>query len=302
MQSAEQIIQQLEEAGFRARLLPISAMEQINEHYDTLAARAPETGTAMGAAEHFRKYQPPKLDFEPRSFLVVALPPGQAGKLALVRRGKRVEVPILPFKPIGPSPQERLKELFEDAARGYRMWHTAGISQKLLAALSGLGQYGRNNICYVGDWGSYAGLDAFYTDIPYDGPVCSALRMKACEDCALCRVACPMGAIGEKQVIDANRCLTMRNEHPARMPRWVPKGAHHVILGCARCQECCPMNPMVDYEGRVLELNKKETGQLLSYKKKLNKPLEKKLRGFGLDDWHLRLIKRNARLVVKAKG
>ena len=297
MRSAQQIIQQLEAAGLYVRFLPIGAMEQIREHYDSLSERAPETGTAKRAAEHFRSNQPPKLEFEPKSFLVIALPPGQAGKLVLTRRGKRVEVPIMPFRPVGVNHEERLKEVLA----GIQLGHTRGISQKLLVALSGLGQYGRNNICYVGDWGTYTGLDAFYTDVPYEGPVYPDVRMAACEDCSLCRAACPTGAIGEQQVIDANRCLTMRNENTKRVPRWVPKDAHHVLIGCARCQECCPMNPKLDYDSHALALNEAETRQLLSPGKKLPKALEQKLRAFGLDDWHLRLIKRNARLVVKAK-
>jgi len=296
VQTAQQIVQALEGAGFKAAFLPMRAMEQIEGHYDSLERRAPETGNAKAAVERFRDNQPPKLDFEPKSFLVLALPPGQAGKLVLARRGRRIDIPILPFKPNGAKERERLEALLA----GVRVGHTNGISQKLLAALSGLGQYGRNNICHVGEWGSFCGLDALYTDIPYEGAVYPDVRMEACEGCSLCRAACPTGAIGERDVIDANRCLTMRNESPGRMPRWVPRDAHHVILGCVRCQECCPKNPKIDYDSHALALDKTETRQLLSHGKKIPGKLEKKLRAFGLDDWHLRLAKRNARLVVKA--
>ena len=61
------------------------------------------------------------------------------------------------------------------------------------------------------------------------------------------------------------------------------------------------MNPKLDYDSHVLMLDKAETRRLLSPGKKCPKALEQKLRAFGLDDWHLRLIKRNARLVVEAK-
>ena len=292
MQSTEQIIQALGQAGFKAAFLPMEAMAQISEHYDTLPARGPETQWLKDAVGRFRDNQPPALDFEPKSILVVALPPGQAGKLVLTRRGKRAEIPIMPFQADGTD------RLVEELLAGVRLGHTKGISQKLLAALSGLGQYGRNNICFVGEWGTYAGLDAFYTDLPYAGPVYPDVRMAACEDCGLCRAACPTGAIGGTQVIDANRCLTMRNESSKRMPRWVPKDAHHVLIGCARCQECCPMNPAIDYDSYALALDEKESSQLLSPGKRLPRALEQKLRDFGLDDWHLRLLKRNARLVA----
>jgi epoxyqueuosine reductase len=176
-----------------------------------------------------------------------------------------------------------------------------GISAKLLAVLSGLGQYGRNNICYVGDWGSYADPSGFYTDIPYDGPVQASLRMAACETCDVCRKACPTGAIGETQVIDASHCLSSANNgRKGPMPRWVPKDAHHTLVECLRCQACCPQNPAIDYS-HTLELDEAETKRLLSRRKKMPKDIEQKLRDFGMGGWNMAALKRNARLFVKAK-
>ncbi|MCL2301307.1 MAG: hypothetical protein FWC27_14285 [Firmicutes bacterium] len=298
MLDAEQIIEQLEAEGFRAAFLPIGAMEQVRAHYHTLTQRAPETGLAKGAAERFFSNQPPKLDFEPKSILVIALPPGQAGKLRLLRRGKRFEIPVLPFYAQGQKPAEHLKEVLTAAAEGYQLGHTTGISQKLLAALGGLGQYGRNNICFVGDWGTWCELDTHYTDIPFEGPVRESLRMASCDTCDLCRKACPTGAIGDTQVIDANRCLAMRNENRGHMPRWVPKDAHHTLIGCALCQACCPQNPVLNYGSHVLELDKAETRELLSRGKRISKGLARKLEAFGID-WDVQVIKRNARLCVK---
>jgi len=297
VQSAEQIIQELEQAGFRAAFLPISAMEQIRENYDTLEQRAPATGTAKGTAKRFQDNQPPKLEFEPKSILSVAYPYTGA-KLALRRGGREIEIPIPPNCLDCPA-EWQIKEILK--AGDCKFAHTAGISQKLLAALSGLGQYGRNNICYIGEWGSCCGMCGFYTDIFYEGPVQSSLRMEACEGCELCRAACPTGAIGETQVIDANRCLAhVNNGHEKRIPRWVPKDAHHTLVECLRCQECCPQNPPIDF-GRTLALDEAETKQLLSRSKKMPERLAQKFRAFGLGGWNMRAIKRNAGLAVKAK-
>ena len=297
MQGAEQITQQLEAAGFRARFLPISAMEEIREHYAALPRRGPDTQWLRGAIDHFRGSQPPALDFEPKSILVIACPCVGA-TLALHRKGRRIEIPIAPaYVSISPL-KNRLEEVLAGAARGYRLENAKGFSQKLQAALSGLGQYGRNNICYVGDWGSYAWLETRYTDVPHEGAVRTRLRMEACETCDLCRKACPTGAIGESQVIDASRCLAMRNESRKRMPRWVPKGAHHTLSGCLRCQECCPQNPAIDFS-HTLELDKKEAGKLLSCSRRLPKELEEKLAAFGCEKWTMSVLKRNAKLAAK---
>jgi len=297
MHSAQQIIQQLEAAGFRAAFLPISAMEQVSEHYESLERRAPATGTAKAVVERFRNQKPPKLDFEPMSILVTAIPCAGA-TLVLNRKSRRVEIPVLPaYIHVAPS-IKRQDELL--AATQYQFEQVRGVSVKLLAALSGLGQYGRNNICYVRGCGSYCWLETHYTDIPFEGPVQPVQRMAACENCGLCRAACPTGAIGECDVIDANRCLAMQNENRKRMPRWVPKDAHHALSGCMRCQECCPQNLPIDFS-RNLELNKVETRQLLSRGKKLPRALIAKLEAFGCEKWTMSVIKRNARLVMKAK-
>lgn len=296
MQTAEQIIQALEDAGFRAAFLPVSAMEQVREHYDTLLERGPDTQWLRNAVKHFHDNQPPELDFEPRSILVTAAPYA-GGKLALHRRGDVVEIPIPP-NCLSQLPGRRLGDILSAIAEGRQIGQTRGVSAKLLAVLSGLGQYGRNNLCYVGEWGSYADPSGFYTDIPYEGPIQTDLRMAACENCDLCRRACPTGAIGGTQVIDASHCLSsVNNGRKGSMPRWVPKDAHHTLVECLRCQECCPQNPPVDYS-HVLALDEDETKRLLSHRKKMPKDIEKKFREFGLN-WSMAALKRNARLAVK---
>ncbi|MCL2495738.1 MAG: 4Fe-4S binding protein [Oscillospiraceae bacterium] len=297
MPNAEQIIQSLEAAGFRAAFLPIGAIEQVKEHYDALVENTPENGIAERVVERFRGFQPPKLDFVPQSILVAACP-ARGATLALRRRGERIEIAVAPaYIDIKPW-KRRLEEVL--AGTGCRYEETPGISQKLLAAMGGLGQYGRNNICYVGDWGSYSWLETRYTDIPYLGRARGQLRMEACEGCELCRDACPTGAIGEWRQIDVSRCLTYRNESNKHMPFWMPKNAHHTLSGCLRCQECCPQNPPVDYS-HALELDERDTRRLLSRSKRLPKDLEEKFLAFGCEKWTMSVLKRNARLAAKTK-
>jgi epoxyqueuosine reductase len=299
MHTPEQIIAALEAEGFRACFLPIHAMEQVRAHYDTLLERGPDTQWLRTAVQHFREHQPPKLEFEPQSILLTACPrPG--GTVALQRGGGVVKLPIPPCCVNAPMPGGTWEDCV--AALDCRTAHTRGVSIKLLTVLSGLGQYGRNNICYVGEYGSYVALGACYTDVPYDGSLHTDLRMEACETCDVCRKACPTGAIGKSQVIDASRCLAHANNHrPGRMPRWAPKGAHHTLIECLRCQECCHKNPPADLS-LTLALDKRETRRLLSRKKKMPRDLARKFRAFGLDSWNMDALKRNARLGVRALG
>jgi len=299
MSIAEQIIQQLGAAGFRAAFLPMSAMEQVKEHYDTLPERGPDTQWLRNTVKHFQNHQPPELDFEPRSILVT-VSPYAGGKLVLDRKGETIEIPVPP-NCFSQPPERWMVNVLPAIAPGIQFRGIKGVSAKLLAVLSGLGQYGRNNLCYVGEWGCYADPSGFYTDIPYEGPIKAKLRMEACETCDLCRRACPTGAIGDTQVIDASHCLASANNgRKGPMPRWVPKDAHHCLIECLHCQECCPQNPPID-NSHTLELDEAETKRLLSRRKKMPSDLEEKLREFGMGGWDMRALKRNARLVVKAK-
>jgi epoxyqueuosine reductase len=125
---------------------------------------------------------------------------------------------------------------------GFRA-ETVRLPLKLLAAMSGLVWYGRNNITYLPGFGSFFQLDACYTDLP---PACEPgpVRMlEACINCRACVRKCPTGVIREEEFqIHAGRCLTFLNESEKEMPGWVDAGSHHCLIGCMKCQEVCPEN------------------------------------------------------------
>lgn len=126
---------------------------------------------------------------------------------------------------------------------GYSM-RKAALPAKLLAVRTGLGMYGRNNICYVDGMGSFLRLYIYYTDMPCDEDSWTEKRvMPQCSQCGACVRACPTNCIDEERfLIHAHRCITYFNENEGEFPDWINKGWHNSVVGCIKCQALCPVN------------------------------------------------------------
>jgi len=131
------------------------------------------------------------------------------------------------------------------ATEGYRVARTA-LPLKLLAVRSGLGSYGRNNICYVPGMGSFLQLVAFYPDLPCQKDDWQeAQMMKSCQNCYACRQNCPTGAIpNDRFLLRAERCIVFHNEKEGDIPFpvWIDLSSHNCLVGCMHCQRVCPQN------------------------------------------------------------
>jgi epoxyqueuosine reductase len=138
---------------------------------------------------------------------------------------------------------------------------------KATAGHLGLIRYGRNNIGYVEDLGSYIQLCGYWVDVslpPTEGTKPVSL-LKQCENCSMCASVCPTDAIAENRVLmRAERCLTYLNENPGDWPDWVSRQAHNCLLGCLECQRACPANPELRVEDTGLSFSAAETHRLLS--------------------------------------
>lgn len=129
--------------------------------------------------------------------------------------------------------------------QGYSVKITRTIHLKLLAVRSGLGKYGRNNICYAGEMGSFVNLMAFFTDYEFKEDNWGTIEMmEYCKSCQKCISECPGQAIpkSENFVIDIERCIPLYNEIPGEIPEWIPSSAHNSLMGCMICQKICPGN------------------------------------------------------------
>jgi epoxyqueuosine reductase len=132
-----------------------------------------------------------------------------------------------------------------------------------------LGQYGRNNICYTGEFGSYTQIMTYISSLPCDETAWLPIgRMERCENCRACVDSCPTGAIdSDRRLIDSDRCITHANESRENFPEWIDKNAHNSIIGCIKCQDCCPAN--VHNKNNITmgaEFTEEETTEFLNHK------------------------------------
>ena len=120
----------------------------------------------------------------------------------------------------------------------------ANIPRKLLAVRSGLAQYGKNNITYIPELGSFYRLVAFVSDLPGMEDCWQDLSfLNECTNCDVCTKACPGGAIGAGRfLLHAERCLTFHNERPPEFPAWLNPSWHHCLVGGMVCQKVCPVD------------------------------------------------------------
>ena len=264
----EELFSQLQEWGCQGRIVAIQHLgelqEEIEGHYrqglfDKQFYQESLTSFVLS---------PPDSLPEARSLIVVAVPRPQF-QVVFTWRGKPVPVLVPSYYLCW---REAEKQLEDSLARilspsGHRVIQAA-LPQKLLAVRSGLGQYGRNNICYVPGMGSFHRLWAFYSDL-----VCQednwqeAQMMAICQNCSACLRKCPTGAItSERFLLHAERCITFHNERPGDVPfpTWMDPCWHNCLIGCSYCQNVCPQNKdFWQWVERGVEFSEEETALLL---------------------------------------
>ncbi len=183
----------------------------------------------------------------------------------------------------------------------------ANLPLKQLAVRSGLGVYGRNNVCYVPGNGSFNRLAAFFTDVPCGcDPWRDEAMMERCTRCAACAAACPTNSISpDRFLIRAERCLAYLNESDApAFPGWLDPASHRCLIGCMACQETCPENR--DFIGRIEDaarFSERETEAIMGRVPLDRLPAETvdKLKAIDLaDDYGI--LPRNLGALIAARG
>jgi len=202
------------------------------------------------------------------SLIIVAVPEPRMC-VTFTWNGKPVPVTVPPTF----YPEQQINRQVEDLLAGilrpagFRVVQ-AVLPKKLLAVHSGLGTYGRNNLCYVPGMGSFHRLVALCSDLPCPEDDWQEPKVMArCEKCVACLRHCPTGAItSERFLVRAERCLTFHNEKlsDVAFPVWNDPSWHNCLVGCFHCQTICPENR--DFLDRVAEgpeFSSEETALLL---------------------------------------
>ncbi len=175
--------------------------------------------------------------------------------------------------------------------------------EKLTTVLSGLGKYGKNNLCYVDGMGSFHTPIIYLSDLPVEDTGKKKLTLaSSCKNCNKCSQNCPTNAIdGNSFVIEAEKCMTYFNENEFDLSGNVLSKWQDTIVGCMCCQAVCPMNKKylqnIEIKARFSEYETniilKETGF-----KKLPESLKRKFTELCMDGYYV-IIPRNLKLLLK---
>ena len=251
------------------------------------------------------KFTPPEELRNAQSLIVVAMPRPPT-KATFTWNDKPQSFILPPTYTAYDEKRIEVERLVAEAVgkEGYQV-ATPMLPLKLLAARSGLVEYGRNNITYALGMGSFMRLTAVYSDMPCEDDQWQEARMmKRCENCDLCRKACPTGAISQERfLLRGERCLTYHNEKKGSIPfpDWIKPSWHNAIVGCLTCQRVCPENkPYLQSMGETAEFNEEETRLLLNGTSREQIPAltMKKLQLLSLTDYYDELP-RNLSVLLK---
>jgi epoxyqueuosine reductase len=262
------LLQQLEERGYRGRIVAIQRVHDLQEEIETRHKEGLLNET------FFRKrltgfiFDPSKSLPEAQSLIVVAVRQPQF-RFTFNWDGKRIPLIVPPtylhWQKLDKQVEDTLAEIL--GAEGCQV-APAALPKKLLAVRSGLAAYGKNNITYVAGMGSFHRLAIFYTDLPCpQDDWRDSKMMQRCEKCSACLRSCPSGAIsGERFLLYAEKCLTLHNEEPSDVPfpAWLDPSWHNCLVGCLRCQSICPENKdFLEYVEEGAEFSEEETELLV---------------------------------------
>jgi len=304
----DELFSHLRELGYQARTISIEHLHLLQKQIDEQRNQGLLDNQFYQDRLDWFRFQIPESLQKARSMIVVAVPRPQT-RAIFTWNGNRRPLTLPPtytaYRGITEHVENLLAKMLNE--KGYTATGAA-LPLKLLAARSGLGQYGRNNLCYVSGMGSFLQLVAVYSDMPCEGDSWQeATMLTACKECELCRRACPTGAIpSDRFLLRAERCISYHNEKKGDVPfpSWIDASWHNCLEGCMRCQRACPLNKqLLGWVGEEEEFSEEETALLLdgASRDSLSEETVRKLGHLDiLDD--LGILPRNLGVFFKKRG
>jgi len=224
------------------RVMSVKHLQQLQDKIDKLhkEKKISQHETLQHYIGKF-KFAVPKDFPEAKSVIVLAVECNLA-KIPFHYKGKKYDV-LLPgnYSATSKTPKEEIDDFVLEKIIGqsdYRVQQTRQLHLKFLTTSSGLGRYGRNNISYVDELGSFIELYAIFTDYEFDEDhYVEAKMMDRCEKCTICIDRCPNQCISQDNfIIDVERCIPLYNEISGEFPEWLVTDSHMAIMGCLHCQ------------------------------------------------------------------
>jgi epoxyqueuosine reductase len=299
---AAEILRGLEGAGFRGRIIPAERIADIGVDILTLKEKGlldPEFYDI-----YMSKFRYDLVDAFPtaRSLIIVAVPT-TAISLTFCHEGKKHRFLVPPTYANSLDIDKKVRSILELVLTDGRVLK-ALLPLKTIATRTGLARYGKNNITYSEEFGSYYRLTGFFTETDLETDHWQEREvMEQCTDCELCLRACPTGAISRDRFpLRADRCLTFHNELPSdrAFSSSIKPTSHNSLVGCMICQDVCPINK--DSAASVVEgdvYSESETEYLLKgdYQNEEVEEIMEKLDRSGLE---LTIFPRNLLVLLEA--
>lgn len=303
------IISVMETHGLKARLVNLKILEAIKTDIENRFRCGEIDETLFKRYFSNFDYTPPTRMFEAKSILVIAIPRPQF-QAEFILHGEEKTLLIPPtYTGYNDIPANAIK-FIKDACEnfGYK-FERASLPHKSLAVRSGLAFYGRNNITFIPEFGSYYQLASYYTTLTDEVGEPQAPRiLERCKNCVACIKVCPTNAITkERFLIHAEKCLTYFNENAGDFPEWISSDAHNSLIGCIMCQKFCPENKQVrNWLAEKNCFSESDTENILSVNDffELPEEVQNKLRELDLIDTHItfKSLQRNMKVMLYEKA
>jgi epoxyqueuosine reductase len=301
--NSEELIQFLREKGYLAKIIDSNHLEELKRNSEQVYNENKINKTLY--QQYLTRFDySPTLNFTPRSIVIVAVHSPKV-EVTFQRNQKIISTLIPPTYLYGNRDQQRVLQTANSFLQPQGFQSTLiRLPHKLVATRSGLTVYGRNNISYTEKTGSFHRLVTFASDLPCDRDHWTHPQLAdTCPTCNACVSNCPTQAIRpDRFVISAEKCLTYHNEQPNHIPfpQWINPDWHNCLIGCMKCQDCCPMNRK--------NLSRLEPGPFFSHEETMMllqaepssifpAPLTQKLNQYDLTEY-LDVIPRNLRTLL----
>ena len=296
---------EMQKTGCRASIVKLERIYELRKDIEELNRIGYIDENLSSWLDGFYRFTPPETEYDIASIIAIASVSPQASvRFELDGKSFSLIMPptYLDFISKPKELEKQLEEIF--CTRNAHFIEAGNLPNKLLAARSGLGAYGKNNLVYVSGLGSLILLSVFYSDLPVNDDDWDEIEiMKCCEGCSICRNHCPTGAITKDRfTVRGERCISYHNEFwgKPQFPDWIESTFHNSIVGCMLCQRVCPQNK--EYLSNIVDtvsFDENETKDLLAKKeaKDLEEALKLKLEMANLNV-HYNYLARNLKALL----